>query len=225
MASTTRTDAPPQAPETKPEGPGKASGRQRLGYLLRRPKLWLTALILLAVAAAVVAGSLGVFTSSSANANNEVSSGVLSQSNSGEANEAILTALDMLPGETRTGTVTIKNTGTTTGVFTLSDSALVDTPGPHGGQLSTILNLTVKDDTRNVMLYNGKFNAFPSAPSSVALPGIGTGATNWQPDEEHTFTFSVTFPEGGQPSSPTTGDNAYQGSKVTVTYNWDAISG
>lgn len=225
MASTTRTDAPAQAPETKPEGPEKkASGRERLRYLLRRPKLWLTALILLALAAAVMAGSLGVFTSSSVNANNEVSSGTLSQTNSG--NEAILTALDMLPGETRTGTVTIKNTGTTTGIFTLSDSNLVDTPGPHGGQLSAVLDLTVRDDTRNVQLYTGKFNAFPSPPDDIPLPGTGTGPpTNWQPDEQHTFTFSVTFPEGGQPSSPTTGDNAYQGSKVTVTYNWDAISG
>ena len=34
----------------------------------------------------------------------------------------------------------------------------------------------------------------------------------------------MTFPDGGTPAGPTTGDNAYKGDSVTVTYNWESVS-
>jgi hypothetical protein len=226
VASTTRTDAPAQAPETEPKEPEKVSRRERVGYVLRHSKLWLVALILLAIAAAVAAGSLAVFTSSSANPNNEVSSGILAQSNSSaDSGTAILTAQNMFPGDTATGTVTIKNTGTVAGTFTLSDSNLVDVPGTNGGNLSSVLLLTVRDNTTGTDVYNGGFNAVPTPPTPpplVALPG--SSGPKWAVNETHNFTFTVRFPDSGQPPSATTGDNAYQGSKVTVTYNWNAIA-
>jgi hypothetical protein len=226
VASTTRTDAPMQAPETEPKEPGKVSRRARLRYMLRHSKLWLVALTLLAITAAVTAGSRAIFTSSSANANNEVSSGILAQSNSSaDSGTAILTARNMFPGDTATGTVTIKNTGTVAGTFTLSDSNLVDTPGANGGNLSSVLLLTVRDNTTNADVYNGGFNGVPTPPTPpplIALPG--TSGSKWAVNETHNFTFTVRFPDSGQPPSATTGDNAYQGSNVTVTYNWNAIA-
>lgn len=216
---TTPPDAPERAPEGAPvpEQEEEAGRRERAFYMLRHSKRWLVALILLLIAVAVAAGSLAVFTSSSANPNNTVSGGILTQDNSKDE-AAILTATDMVPGQTETGTVTIENTGNVEGTFTLSDSDLTDTPGSNGGNLSQVLDLKVVDNTTGATVYDGPFNAM----NTVSLPGTSEAA--WQESEAHDFTFTVTFRQGGQPGSGTTGDNAYQGSRVTITYNWDAVS-
>lgn len=201
--------APAEAPSEEP------SGRQRLGWLLRHSKLWLVALVLLLIAVAVAGASLAVFTSSSANPDNTFSAGTLSQSNSSEG-AAILTAADMVPGDTKPGQVTITNTGDVSGRFSLSASNLTDTPGPNGGRLSEVLTLQIHDNAQpaGTDVYNGDFNAMPAS--------IDLGS--WPQGQAHTYTFTVRFPEGGQPGSATTGDNAYQGSSTEVTYNWTATS-
>lgn len=211
MSTPTVPPVPAEAAETSEE----PSGRQRLGWLLRNSKLWLVALVLLLLAVAVAGASLAVFTSSSANPNNTFSAGILSQSNSKD-NAAILNAANMVPSDTATGQVTITNTGDVAGRFSLSASDLTDTPGPNGGRLSTVLSLRIHDDAAaaGTDVYNGKFNAMPAS--------IDLGS--WPKGQAHTYTFTVTFPEGGQPGSATTGDNAYQGSSTKVTYNWTAVS-
>ena len=216
-SDTTREDPPAEAPDDAVSAPEEVSGRKRIGYLLRHSKLWLVALILLAVAAAVTAGSLAVFSSSSANPNNSVSAGILSQSNSND-NAAILTVTNLVPGQSEDGTVTIENTGDVKGTFSMTASNIVDTPGANGGKLSTALQLVIKDDTTGAEVYNGKFDAV----GTVSLPG--TGGPDWADGESHDFTFTVTLPDTGQPASGSTEDNAFQGSKVTVTYTWNAVS-
>jgi hypothetical protein len=79
-----------------------------------------------------------------------------------------------------------------------------------------VLSLRIHDDAAaaGTDVYNGKFDAMPAS--------IDLGS--WPTGQAHTYTFTVTFPEGGQPGSATTGDNAYQGSSTKVTYNWTAVS-
>ncbi len=93
---------------------------------------------------------------------------------------------------------------------------LTDTAGPNGGKLSSVLNLTVEDVTKASpkTVYSGKVDGLVSAQS---LGSFTAG-------EARTYQFTITFPNGGTPSSPTTGDNAYKGSSMSVGYQWDAAS-
>jgi hypothetical protein len=212
------TQTPPPAASPQTPGGEQPSRRERVGYLLRHSKLWLVALILLAVAAAVAAGSLAVFTSSSASPNNTASSGILTQSNSKDG-AAILTALKMVPDDTRTGTVTIKNTGDVDGNFRLSDQDLTnyDTSGAvttKAPKFSDVLELTIQDDTTSTQIYKGPIASLGSRP----IPGTSKAA--WQGGESHDFTFTVKFNATGSDAT----DNTYQGTKTTVQYNWDATS-
>jgi spore coat-associated protein N len=189
------------------------SGGKRLGWLLRHSRMWILALVVLAIAAALAVGSVSLFTSSSANPANTFTAGTLSHTNSKEG-AAILTATSMVPGETQTGQVTITNTGDVSGKFRLSSSNLTDTPGPNGGRLSEVLKLKVVDSSRTPRtIYDGRYNALPSTD-------LGT----WAKGEAHTYRFTVTFPNGGVPQSATTGDNAYKGSSTKIQFNWDATS-
>ncbi len=209
--------SPPGVPSTpteasEPATEERVSGRKRLGWLLRNSKLWIVALILLGLAAAVVVASVSVFSSSSANPNNTFTAGNLSQSNSAEG-AAILAAANMVPSDRESGRVTIENTGDVDGKFRLSSSGLTDTPGPNGGKLSEVLNLRVVDTGSGKVIYNGNYNA---------MPGIGLGT--WGAGDGHTYEFTVTFPDSGVPGSATTGDNAYKSSSTKIQFNWDATS-
>jgi hypothetical protein len=215
--STPTSQSPPPSPpvEAAPETAAeeRVSGRKRLGWLLRNSKLWIIALIVLALAAAVAVASVSVFTSSSANPDNTFTAGNLSQSNSKDG-AAILTAANMVPGDSEDGRVTIQNTGDVDGDFRLSASDLADTPGPNGGKLSQALRLKVVD-TFGIprTLYNGPY---------AAMPAIDLGS--WSKGEQHTYEFTVTFPDSGVPGSATTGDNAYKSSSTKIQFNWDATS-
>ena len=156
-------------------------------------------------ATGIAVGSGANFNSASANPSNTFSAGTISQSNS-KAGQAILTASNLKPGGSATGTVTIKNTGSVAGAFVLTQSALTnsDTANP----LSAKLNLSIKDET-NAVVYTGTITGM----GNIAL---GT----WQPNAEHTYTFTVTFPDGGNDGA----DNAYQGDSTSVTYNFTATA-
>jgi hypothetical protein len=141
--------------------------------------------------------------------------GTLAMSNSKDG-AAILKAAGMAPGDTRAGEVTISNTGDLAGAYSLSQSDLADSPGPAGGALSTALDVLVQDVTN------------PSAPATVysgklaAMSPLALGT--WPPGTTRTYRFTVSLPNGGATSSATTGDNAYQGSAVSVRYDWTATS-
>jgi spore coat-associated protein N len=142
-----------------------------------------------------------------------LASGSLSQSNSKDGS-AILAASNMKPGDLVSGTVTIENTGSIGGAFSLSHSNLLDTAGPNGGALSAKLDLLVEDVTAP---------GFPATVYSGRLDGLGTRALgSFSPGRPHIYRFKVSFPDGGSPPSQTGGDNAYQGSAVSVQYDWSA---
>jgi spore coat-associated protein N len=106
-------------------------------------------------------------------------------------------------GDTATGSVTITNTGTLAGAYTLSGSS------SGSSALSSQLNLKVyKDVDGGTALYDGSLGGF----SSVAL---GTFAAN---GDAHTFYFHVSFPSTGSDA----GDNALQGLSASETFTWSA---
>lgn len=189
----------------------------RISVILSSPRHLLGALLVALLAFGAVVGSGASFTSKSANPSNTFSAGNLAQSNSKEG-AAVLTATKMVPGALPTsGTVVITNSGDVAGTFTLSRTSLTDTPGANGGQLSGVLDLKVEDVTNEkspVTVYSGKVG------DKMGAQSLGKFAAG----EARTYKFSVTFPDGGTPSSATTGDNAYKGSSLSAGYQWDAAS-
>ncbi|MEJ7718897.1 MAG: hypothetical protein WKF31_13385 [Thermoleophilaceae bacterium] len=130
---------------------------------------------------------------------------------------SLLTVGGMAPGDTEAGAVTITNTGSRPGDLAVSSVDLEDLPGMGGGQLSERLQLSVTE------------RGAPSAADEIVFSGplgamdrIDLGRL--APDDARTFRFSVSFPNGGTPSSPLTGDNVYQGAQASVGYRWDAVA-
>ena len=179
------------------------------------PRKVLVALLLVLAAAGVAIGSGANFNSASASPSNTFSSGTLSQSNS-KANQAILTASNLKPGGSSTGTVDIANTGSVTGVFSLTKSTPSDTPASPA--LSSKLTLVITDqgdpDCRS---------GCPAASTVYSGTLAGMGAISlgtFTAGAKHRYQFAVTFPDSGTQG----GDNAYQGASTTVDYTFTAAS-
>ena len=161
--------------------------------------LSLAAISVLAVAA--VGGTFANFTASpTAIASNAFASGTLSMTRSGSG--AIFNASAMKIGDSATGTITITNTGTLAGVYSLSGSTTGSAP------LASQLNLKVYKDVDGVSpLYDGSL-------SGVSSAALGTFAAG----DAHTFYFHVTFPTTGTDA----GDNVLQGLAASTTFTWSA---
>jgi len=187
---------------------------QRISALWQAsPNKVVGALFALALAAMMAVASGASFTSTSANVGNIVTAGNLSHENS-KAGAMILDVDKLVPGgPAGTGTVTITNDGDVKGLFTLSKDSVVDSDTAN--PLSAKLDLVVEDvtDATPVEMYNGKLGAM----TDTDMGEIAAGASR-------DYQFSVSFPDGGTPSGPTTGDNAYKGDNVTVDYHWESVS-
>jgi hypothetical protein len=118
----------------------------------------------------------------------------------------------MKPGDSANGTVDVQNTGSLSGVFSLSRSNILDSDGVN--PLSAKLNLVVKDcgdfssgtptcDAGDPQRYSGTIAAMGST-------ALGTFAAS----EKHRYDFTVTFDSGA--------GNAYQGDNSSVQFDWDA---
>jgi hypothetical protein len=136
--------------------------------------------------------------------------GSLTLSNDKEGS-AILSLGGMRPGDSVTDTVTLGNTGSLDGDLALSTSNLVDTPGGGGGALSGELDLRVRDVTNAgspATVYDGKLDAL----SATALGTLAAGASR-------VYEFRVSFPDAGPGA-----ENAYQGSAMSVQFDWTAVN-
>lgn len=163
----------------------------------------------LMLAASVVMASGASFTSTSANLSNTFTAGNLHHTNSKDPG-AVLTATLMKPGDTATGSVTLTNDGDIPGTFSLSTSNLSDVvSAPYTGKLSDVLTLKIMDGATQV--YSGPINSV----GTVAIPG-----GPWAAGASHTFDFTVTFPNGGTPGGPLTGDNNYKKSTMSIEFDW-----
>ncbi|MDQ3871136.1 MAG: hypothetical protein M3301_05925 [Chloroflexota bacterium] len=140
--------------------------------------------------------------------------GSFSQSNSRDGSP-IFTVTGIAPGESVTGKVTIANTGTLSGAFTLVQQGLHDTPGPNGGALSGKLDLLVRDVTSAqapVTVYSGKLGSMSPRRLGVLAPR-----------QARSYSFTASFPEGGAPPTPAAGDNAFAASALRVNYLWQGV--
>jgi Ca2+-binding RTX toxin-like protein len=136
--------------------------------------------------------------------------GSLSESNSHDG-QAIFSADGLAPGDSASGTVTIGNTGTVAGALRLAPVDLIDTEGSHAGVLSNVLEMQIEDVTGDsgAPVYDGVLAQMPGIDLSTLVPG-----------DQRTYRFTATVPEGGIPASEETGDNALQGSAVSVGFGW-----
>src|SRR2546429_2237660 len=165
-------------------------------------KILLTLAAVAVVAVAAVGGTFANFTATPTSiASNAFAAGSLTMTRSGSG--AIFSASAMKIGDTATGSVTINNTGTLAGAYTLSGS----TSG--SAALGSQLNLKVyKDVDGGTGLYDGSLGGFSSA-------SLGTFAAN---GDSHTFYFHISFPSTGTDA----GDNVLQGLSATATFTWSA---
>jgi len=138
--------------------------------------------------------------------------GFLSIDNS-RGDGAILSTAGMAPGGWTSGDVTITNSGTVAGGFSLAASDVSDVAGQGGGLLSQRLQLAVLDLTVPRTVYTGP------------LAGLDTrDLGRIDPGEARTYRFTATLPDGGVPPSALGGDNAYQGASLRTTYVWTATA-
>jgi hypothetical protein len=200
----------------------------RIDVLLQHPKRTLGVLALVLVAVGVAVGSGADFSASSANPSNTFTAGTLTMSNSSN-NAAILSvgaSPGWKPGDSTSGTVDIKNTGSLSGTFSLSRSALSDTnpndspsgpsPAPADPQ-SAKIDLVIHDcgtfvgvtppscSTGGTDVYTGTLAALSSSQA------LGTYAAN----EQHRYKFTATFNSSA--------GNVYQGANSTATFTWNAV--
>jgi spore coat-associated protein N len=141
-------------------------------------------------------------------------SGALHVTNSRDG-QAIFQAQGLAPGRSVTGTVELSNAGTLAGELGFQHLDVQDVPGVNGGRLSDAVHLDVQDVTggNNVPVFAGQLGTLQSR----ALGSIAAG-------EARTYRFTASLPDGGAPASPTSGDNAYAGSALTVRYSWTATA-
>jgi spore coat-associated protein N len=179
----------------------------------RGPYTWIVTSVVLA--AAVAAGSVPGAGSPPA-AEVRMASGTLSLSNS--LNEAaVLSAQNLKPGESRTGQVTVANTGTLDGAFSLTQSNLADTPGPYGGRLSDALQLSVEQISNGGSTVSSVYSGAMSGLTSRQLGTLAAG-------EPRTYRFTASLPDTGHPLGPGLGDNLLQRSAVRADYVWTATA-
>jgi hypothetical protein len=129
--------------------------------------------------------------------------------------QAIFQAGGLAPGRSVTGTVQLVNTGTMPGDLNLQQLDVQDQPGAGGGRLSDAVTLDITDVTggSSIPIFAGRLGGLGSRQLGAIGPGEG-----------RTFRFTASLPDGGAPSGPTAGDNAYAGSGLTVRYAWTATA-
>jgi hypothetical protein len=129
---------------------------------------------------------------------------------------AVFSAAGMRPGEGVSGTVRIGNDGDVAGAFSIRPGTVEDTPGPNGGLLSTRVQLVLFDVTdvqHPVTIYAGP-------PAGLAAVALGTLA----PGSHSDYLFAATLPDSGLPGSAAAGDNLFQGSTLSLGFEWRATS-
>lgn len=144
--------------------------------------------------------SSALFTAQTTNPTTSAATGTLKMTNSKSA-AAIVALTNLKPGDTQSGTVTITNSGTLPGTYSVTESAIV-TGGTGTGNLGGQLTLLVTSPGP-ITVYTGLFNAF----GTVALGTFTAGQAT-------TYTFSVTL--------PSTADNTYQDTSVSAAFTWNA---
>jgi len=165
-------------------------------------KVALTAAAVSVVSIAAAGGTYANFTATPVTiSSNAFAAGTLEMSRSGSG--AIFSAANMVVDQEATGSVTITNSGSLAGDYTLAGSA--------SGDLAPSLDLVVYKDSDGVAgakIYDGSLDGLSSV--SLGTFAAGGGA--------HTFYFHVVLPTTGSDA----GDNALQGKSAGASFTWSA---
>jgi spore coat-associated protein N len=171
---------------------------------------WLNLKIIASIAAvgvvsvAAIGGTYANFTATPTTiSNNAFTTGSLTMSRSGSG--AVFSAATMVMGDSATGSVTITNTGTLPGVYTLSGS--MSGSSALGGQLHLVIYKDTDGDSAS-KIYDGSLSGL----GSLAL---GTFAAS---GGAHTYHLHVNLPSTGTDA----GDNVFQGLSATESLTWSA---
>jgi len=155
------------------------------------------ALISLALGTAIFSGAS--FTSKSANSASLAAGSI--QLSSSLPNQAIVSASGMKPGNSREGTISIKNQGDVAGTVTLKATGLT------GTALAAVIDLKVEDTTGKVsQIWSGKLGSF----SSVALGSFAAGSTR-------SYRITLSWPSASNEAS-------LQGASTSLTFQWSGSS-
>ena len=116
------------------------------------PQKMVGVLFALLLAAMMAVGSGANFNTTSANPGNIVTAGNLAHTNSKDGNP-ILVVDKLKPGESRSGTVQITNTGDIDGIFSVARTILTDTTGAltPSNPFAAHLNLKIVDTQHTVV--------------------------------------------------------------------------
>jgi hypothetical protein len=133
--------------------------------------------------------------------------GAVSIANS-RANQAVFSAHDMRPGEGVSGTLRIGNDGDVAGHFAVRPSTVNDIPGPNGGLLSERIELVLFDVTD----VDDPVTVYAGHPADFDQVGLG----KFEAGEARNYLFAATLPDEGP------GDNLYQGSGLSLGFEWRA---
>ena len=170
-------------------------------------KILLTIASVIGVVAIGAGGTFANFTATPTTiASNAFATGTLSMSRSGTG--AVLSAQGLKIGDELTGSVTISNTGSLAGAYTLSGAA---ESGSNAALAGKLVLAVYKDVDGGTPLYSGSLSAFSSVGLGSFSPAGGTGAS-------HTFYFHLSLPSTGTDA----GDNALQGLSASESFTWSA---
>jgi spore coat-associated protein N len=169
------------------------------------PKLLASLAALGAVSALAIGGTYANFTATPVTiSSNAFTAGTLTMTRGGSG--AIFDLSNAKIGETVSGSLTINNTGTLAGAYTLD--------GTSSGALASKLNLKIFKDNDGVagsLLYDGALSGLAAAGSI----DLGTFAAE---TGSHEFFFHVSLPTQGSDAA----DNLLQGATAGASITWNA---
>ena len=129
----------------------------------------------------------------------------------------LITAVSMIPGSRRGGNVRVRNQGSRAVQLALVRRRLAEAAGPGGGLLAQILRIKLKRYVRRGKRMK-KVKVFQRRISRMPRESLG----RLEPGRSRRFRVSLRMPDGGTPAGPGQGDNAYQGSELSVNLVWQA---
>lgn len=145
----------------------------------------------MAVAAAVTIGSGATWTASEPTTT-AIASGILDMT----ANGATLTLPNLKPGDVRTGTLTISNTGTVDANLAIQESGVTNTFFSDDNATPMTLtddisDLQLKIERDSTLIYDDNFGDFTNDLTDVTNGDPLLAADSESTDDETTFTFTV----------------------------------
>ena len=160
----------------------------------------LVPLATLVAAGAVAVGSGATYTAETNNTISAVTSGTFAHTNSKDG-QAIFNLQNMKPGDTVLGAITLTNTGSLPGTFSLTEKASTN------AFTGDLLSLSIVDTANNTTVYNGTFGGLQDDLKNT----LGV----YQPGEAHTYRFTVQLSQDATV--------AEQGKTASAAYTWDSV--